>query len=85
MTENLVEKSVEGALKYAYYLINFGKKYNHFKRKDTFQAYLNGKLYGPNFTYLLIRRIGRILRIRKAKKIKGKNIEATKLLQRNLH
>lgn len=85
LTENLIEKPIEGALKYAYYLINFGKKYNHFKRKDTFQAYLNGKLYGPNFTYLLIRRIGRILRIRKAKKIKVQNIEATKLLQRNLH
>lgn len=83
LRNDLPIKSTEGALKYAYYLINSGINYQHFKRKDTFQAYLNGKIYGPNFIYLTIRKIGRIIRLQKAKKLKAKNIELTKHLVRN--
>ncbi len=73
LSNDLPAKPIVGALKYAYFLMHFGKKYNFFKRKDTFQAFVNGNLYGPDFHLLLIRRLGRFIRIKKEKKQKLRN------------
>jgi hypothetical protein len=73
--DDLPSKPIDGALKYAYYLIHFGKQYAYFKRKDTFQAFINGRIYGPSWVYLFIRKVGRFLRKRKENQLKLKNLE----------
>ena len=73
-TDQLPQKPIEGALKYAYYLLNFGHQYKYFKRKDNFQATINAQIYGPNFGLLMIRKIGRLIRKQKEKRQKQKNM-----------
>lgn len=73
--EDLTPKPKDGALKYAFYLLNFGQRYQYFKRKDTFQAEVNEQLYGPKMSLLLIRRIGRIIRKAKEKRRKKNNLQ----------
>jgi len=69
-----------GALKYAQYLMKFGIKYSKFKRLTTFEAEMNGKIVAPSKPFLIIRKIGRMLRIRKEQKLKAENIRKVHLL-----
>lgn len=78
LNKNLKPKSNEGALKYAYFLNDFGIPYKHFQRKDTFTATMNGKSFTLSFPYNIIRKLGREIRLRNEQKQKQKNIAIIK-------
>jgi hypothetical protein len=82
LNENLMPADKIGALKYAYFLHDFGIPYTFFKRINTFKASLNNTVFSSNIFLYWIRQIGRKIRLKKEAKIKSENIQkAHQLLQ----
>jgi len=82
LNTNLPALDKEGALKYAYFLHDFGIPYQYFERLNTFKATMNGKTFSSNFFMYWIRQFGRKIRLYNESKTKSKNIEKAHQLLR---
>jgi len=77
---NIPPKPKIGALKFGYYYQIFGESYKYFERIDPFTAIMNHRKFSADFIYILVRKFGRFLRLRREAKMKERNLTYLKTL-----